>query len=318
MKSALREFGLGKLALRLWHTPVGRIRDSYLAGGPWQQRRTASARLEMEEAAYRLPPVLSAASSVPPLRLYFLTGRKYWFQTLFCLWTLARHSGRTFAPVLQDDGSLSTEHVETIRRHFPAVTVCSLASALDRLHQNLPESRFPALHERWHHYPHIRKLIDLHAGTTGWKLVLDSDLLFFRRPDFLLHWLDQPDRPLHAVDCTTSYGYSTALLTELAGRSVPPLVNVGLAGLNSGELDWEKLEYWCRTLLGRESTSYYLEQALIALLVTGRECAVTPAADYITLPKQPEAMECRAVMHHYVAHSQRWYFQYNWKTALSA
>ncbi|MDB6165383.1 MAG: glycosyl transferase family 2, partial [Lacunisphaera sp.] len=68
----------------------------------------------------------------------------------------------------------------------------------------------------------------------------------------------------------------------------------------------------------REGTSYYLEQALIAMLVAGRDCAVAPAADYVTLPQPPEALECRAVMHHYVAESKRWYFQRNWRQALLA
>ncbi len=235
---------------------------------------------------------------------------------MFCLWSFARHSARPLAPVIYDDGSLRADHQEPLARLFPSARFVARSKAVARLDQHLPAARFPFLRERWLNYPNIRKLIDPHLGSRGWKLVIDSDLLFFRRPQFLLDWLDRPDRPLHAVDCTTSYGYSRPLMSELAGAPVAELVNVGLTGLDSAALDWEHLEHWCAALITREKTSYYLEQALIAILVAGRECAIVPATDYITMPRPPEALECRAVMHHYVAGSKRWYFQHNWRKVL--
>lgn len=304
----------GKILLHLWHQPISRTRDLIAAGGPWQVRRTERGRIAMEAAATTLPPLPPASGT--PLELHLLTGRRFWYQTAFCLWTLARHSGRSLAPVIYDDGTLAPEWQAPLARLFPAIRFVPRAETIARLDEFLPAARFPVLRERWRHYPNIRKLTDPHVGRSGWKLVLDSDLLFFRRPDFLLQWLDAPDRPLHAVDCETSYGYDRAHMNELAGAPVADLVNVGLTGLDGASLDWEKLEHWTRTLQERAGTSYYLEQALIAMLVAGRECAVAPAADYVTLPRPPEARDCRAVMHHYVAHSKRWYFQHNWRRCL--
>lgn len=306
----------GKFLLRFYHTPVNRIRDSLRNGGPWQERRTECGRAAMEAAAARLP-VPSVASGAA-LELHLLTGRRFWYQSAFCLWTLARQTGRPLAPVIYDDGSLAEQYRDSLSRLFPAVRFVAQGETIKRLDALLPFARFPFLRERWLNYPNLRKLIDPHLGGTGWKLVLDSDLLFFRRPDFLLHWLDTPDRPLHAVDCETSYGYSRPLMNKLAGAPVADLVNVGLTGLNSSELDWEQLEHWCSPLITQEKTSYYLEQALIAMLMAGRPCAIAPVADYVTLPKPPEAHACKAVMHHYVAHSKRWYFQQNWRLALSS
>ncbi|HWA24095.1 MAG TPA: glycosyl transferase family 2, partial [Lacunisphaera sp.] len=310
MPSLPQRLGLGKLALALWHQPVGKLRDSLRNGGPWQERRTEQGRQAMEAAAFNLPALPAADGQ--PLELHLLTGRRFWYQTAFCLWTLARQTGRPLAPRIYDDGSLAAEFRAPLARLFPAIRFVAHSETLARLDALLPADRFPTLRERWLNYPNIRKLTDPHLGSTGWKLVLDSDLLFFRRPDFLLAWLDAPTRPLHAVDYETSYGYSRPLMNELAGSPVADLVNVGLTGLNSGELDWERLEHWCHTLIAHEKTSYYLEQALIAMLVADHPCAVAPAADYVTLPEPPEATACRAVMHHYVAQSKRWYFQRNW------
>lgn len=306
----------GQLLYQLYYRPIGAVRASLRAGGPFENRRTARGRVEMIAAAHHLP-ALPSATDPRPVELHLLTGKKFWEQTAFCLWTFARHSARPLRPVIYDDGTLATEHRAPLAQLFPQARFIPQSETIARLDELLPVARFPTLRDRWQHYPNIRKLIDPHLGSSGWKLVIDSDLLFFRRPSLLLDWCDAPATPLHAVDCETSYGYSRPLLASLAGAPLADLVNVGVTGLNSSELDWPRLEHWCRTLIARERTNYYLEQALIAMLVAGRTCTVAPAADYVTLPRPPEAQTCTAVMHHYVANSKRWYFQQNWRTALA-
>jgi len=310
-----RTLGLGRLVYQVYHRPIGWFSRMRAEGGPLEQYRTASGRRAMTAAARTLP--LPPTGTGAPLALHLLTGRRFWDQTAFCLWTLARHTGRPLAPVIYDDGSLAAEHREPLARLFPSTRFVARAETVARLDQHLPAGKFPFLRERWLNYPNLRKLIDPHVGTGGWKLVIDSDLLFFRRPDAVVDWLDRPVRPLHAVDCETSYGYSRPLMDELAGAPVADLVNVGLTGLDGAALDWERLESWCRVLITRERTNYYLEQALIAMLVAGRDCTILPASDYVTLPVEPEAAACRAVMHHYVAGSKRWYFRSNWRRALA-
>lgn len=305
----------GRIFYQLYHRPVGIVRQTIAAGGPVETWRTARGRAEMIAAARALP-LLPAFTGQRAVELHLLTGRRFWEQTAFCLWTFARHSGRPLQPVIYDDGTLTAEHRAPLTRLFPLTRFVSQAEAIARLDQFLPTSRFPTLRDRWLLYPNIRKLIDPHLGFAGWKLVLDSDLLFFRRPDLLLAWCDAPNTPLHAVDCETSYGYTQPLLNSLAGAPLAELVNVGLTGLDSSALDWSQLEWWCRDLIAREGTSYYLEQALIAMLVAGRSCTLAPAADYVTRPRSPEAEDCAAVMHHYVADSKPAYFRHNWRTAL--
>lgn len=315
MSSLIRKLKLGRLLYLLYHRPVEWFDALVAAGGPFEQRRTENGKAQMEIAAAQLP-VLPAGTG-PAIELHLLTGRRFWYQTAFCLWTFARHAGRPLRPVIYDDGTLEPVHRDALSRLFLATRYVAQSEAIARLDAWLPENRFPVLRERWLNYPNIRKLIDPHIGSKGWKLVIDSDLLFFRRPELLLSWCDHPQRPLHAVDCETSYGYSRELMNELAGAPVADLVNVGLTGLESTALDWEQLERWCAVLISRERTNYYLEQALIAMLTAGRPCTVAPAADYVTLPVEPEASACRAVMHHYVAGSKRHYFQHNWRRVLA-
>jgi hypothetical protein len=303
----------GQLLLHLYHRPLGRIRHSLDHGGPFAQWKTERQRREMEAAAERRPALPEFPGS-PPASLHLMTGRNFWYQTIFCLDSFARAAQTTVRAELYDDGSIDGACAARLARLGPGVRLHAFADLQGRLDRHLPAGRFPALRDRWLHYPNIRKLIDVHLGGSGWKLVLDSDLLFFRRPGILLDWLAAPERPLHAVDCQESYGYSRPLMERLAGAPVPRLVNVGLCGLRSDDLDWDEIETWCAGLIAREKTNYYLEQALVAMLAARRQpCVIAPAEDYITRPSRAEAMAPRAVMHHYVAASKRWYFSHGWR-----
>ena len=304
----------GKLLYRAWHRPIGKLLDVISAGGPGEMQRTEQGRREMERAAYELAPIENLSGA--PLELHLLTGRCFWFQTAFCLWTLSRQSARPLAPVIYDDGTLGGEQQAALLRLFPGSRLVTQSETTARLNAFLPAKRFPVIRERWLNYPNLRKLTDPHLGSSGWKLVMDSDLLFFSKPDLLLNWLQAPDAPLHAVDIANAYGYSDELLASLIPAPLPQRLNVGLCGLCSDRLDWEKIERFCRTLIAAERTNYYLEQALVALLLAGQKCTVAPANDYVTLPQPPEAQACKAVMHHYVANSKRWYFQHNWRRTM--
>lgn len=307
----------GKILYHLWHRPAGYARDLIADGGPWERRRTEAGRLEMIAAAQALPALPPAPADAGPVVVHLMTGEKYWHQTAFCLWSLARQSGRPVQPVILDDGSLPPAARDLLRRLFPAGRVVALPEVEARLDDSLPASRFPTLRARRREFPLLRKLTDVHAGLAGWRLFLDSDMLFFRRPDFLLGWLDRPGHPLRGEDVQNAYGYPLDRLHALAGRPVPERVNTGTLGLRSDRLDWDRLEHWCRELQ-RLGPHYYQEQALAALLLAGTDCDAAPAGDYVVLPLPPEALACRAVMHHYVAHSKRWYYQHNWRRILSA
>jgi len=316
LRSVSKALGLGSVALRLYHQPVARLRQSIAEGGPLEQRRTGQARLEMIAAARVLPPVV-APEGQDSLEVAFLSGDRFWWQTLFCVVSLQTHSPYRIVPVVYDDGTFDQGTWSAFSR---VVRWARLERAVDiegRLDALLPAARFPALRSRRLVYPHLRKLTDVHVGRSGWLAVLDSDMLFFRPPRALLDWLAAPDRPCSLVEGVTSYGYSFELMRELAGRDPPERVNVGVCGLRSDAIDWDRLEYWCREMLEREGTHYFQEQALTAMLLAGQECHRFGPPDYIVLPSLAEGRTPAAALHHYVSSSKRSYFQHGWRRALA-
>jgi hypothetical protein len=311
-----RVLGLGPAVLRYYHTPIARLRQSIAEGGPAEQRRTEQARREMIAAAEVLP-ALTAPHGQEAVEIAFLSGERFWWQTLFCVVSLQTHSRVRITPLVYDDGTFSEVTWSAFSRVVPWARLVAAAEIETALEAHLPFSRFPSLRSRRLSYPHLRKLTDIHAGRGGWLAVLDSDMLFFRPPKALLDWLVAPDRPCSLVEGISAYGYSLGLMRELAGAEPPARVNVGVCGLRSDAIDWDRLEYWCREMLEREGTHYFQEQALTAMLLAGQECHRFGPPDYIVMPNLAEGRRPAAALHHYVSSSKRSYFQHGWRRALA-
>lgn len=279
----------------------------------WQRR--------MERAALALPVPSPTDLQSPALEVWMLTGERFWYQSAFCAWTLALHSGRRIVLHLMDDGTLTPELENHLRRLFPQGNTLGREQALAQMKARLPADRYPTLHRRWHDYINIHKLTGPHLTGEGVKLVLDSDMLFFRRPDALLAWwdaavVDQMSAPCLMVDCEESYGYSSELMQTLVGFPITPLLNVGICGLLSSSINWLELERWCTVLEQREGTSYFLEQALVAMLAARCAPVVMPRGDYITFPTAEQTSTGYGVLQHYVADSKPWYFGQAWQRAM--
>jgi hypothetical protein len=312
MQNLAKELSLGKIVYWSYYAPKGRLQKS-LKRGVVKQIGDRQAKRQMEAAAYQLPPLIAPPN---PDRVYFLSGRKFWYQTCFCAYSLIARSGVYMRPVIYDDGSLTQADSVAIRRIFPDAEIISAAATEAKLDQYLPSSQFPTLRSRRLEYFNLRKLTDIHVNSQGWKLVLDSDMLFFRQPEFLLNWLASPQQPCYMVDVETAYGYSAELMQRLAGVSIPDKINVGICGLQSESIDWDELEYWCKTMIELEGTHYYQEQAMAAMLMARQSSAIAPARDYILMPNEREVQQPQGVMHHYVADSKPWYFRYGWQNCL--
>lgn len=314
MRSLLSRLGLGRLWLILYHGPRSRLRDWRWTGGARGREEMARAQVEWEAAALALPP----CRDNPPdaLSPVWLTGRKHWFQALFCAHTLWRQSGRAVRPQFVSDGTIDAEIAARLRTVFPHAVIHDHATIEARLNTLLPASRFPTLRERRGPYPHIRKLTDVHVGARGYQLVLDSDMLFFHPPTELVAWAAAPSGALCLQERIESYGYSRALLEEVCGAPLPVRLNVGICGLPSEQIDWDEIERWAATLVARAKASYFLEQALVAMWVARHGGRMLATERYLTLPTPAEMETPTAALLHYVADARRYYFTTAWRQAV--
>jgi len=295
----------------LYRNPRSQLQKFRRFGGYFNYRSMMNGRREMEQRSVELPPVSSHVNGLP---VYFLTGKNYVYQTLYCIQSLIKISAGQFKFILVDDGSFTTTLIERVAKQLPGAQVITAEEIGKNLQNALPEARYPHLHKKRAVYPHIKKLTDVHTiPGDAWKLVLDSDMLFWHEPADLISWLNYPQQPLHMVDCTEAYGYSQQLMEQLAGSAVKPLLNVGAIGLKSEAINWDKLENWVKTLEEQEGTSYYLEQALSAMLIGNAGALVLKAEDYIVNPGADQIKSKTGILHHYVDLSKEGYFKQAWK-----
>ncbi|MCX2575917.1 glycosyltransferase family 2 protein [Pedobacter sandarakinus] len=296
----------------LYRNPKAFMKHVNRFGGYLNYRRMLLAMKEMQISVNHLPIVSSNPNGK---QLYFLTGKKYFYQTLFCIVSLTRCTQFSFEFVLVDDGSMDDDFEMLVRKHIQGVKIYRSNDIEQRLIHYLPTTLYPNIVQKRKVYPHIKKLTDIHCLTEepSWKLVLDSDMLFWNNPDELLEWLKNPEHPIYMNDCVESYGYSTELMTTLAGSAIPKLVNVGVIGLNSENIDWNKIDQWIGALEKKEGTSYYLEQALTAMIIGSGQAHILSKNAYIVNPTFKQVEQQNGVLHHYVDLSKEAYFKIAWK-----
>jgi hypothetical protein len=116
------------------------------------------------------------------------------------------------------------------------------------------------------------------------------------------------------IDCVESYGYSKQLMENLSGNIIPSLLNVGAIGLNSTEINWLALDNWVNVLEEKEGSSYYLEQALTAMLIGEQSSTVLDKDKYKVNPSLDDTQP--PVLHHYVDLSKKYYYTKAWKRIL--
>jgi hypothetical protein len=305
---------LGRLLYALWHRPRARWARVRAAGGLREWWRTERAHAEMRRAAAQLPMLRMPADAQPlPTPIVVFTGAGFWDQTVFCVQSLRSQLRRPFDLRVVDDGTLRARDVAALRCVHPHIEVLTHAQAQAQLAARLPPQQFPMTHRLWHELINWRKLTDAHLGAPGWSLVMDSDMLFLRRPEILERWLDAPDAPLAMVDTVENYGYPREQMRMLCGVDVPQRVNSGFTGLDGRALDWMEIERWACALVAAHGTSYYIEQAVVAMLLARHGGRVLPEHDYLVLPQGAELEAPRAVLHHYVAHSRQDLFRRQWR-----
>jgi hypothetical protein len=161
----------------------------------------------------------------------------------------------------------------------------------------------------------MRKFIDANVVDNGWKMVMDADVFFFRRPDQLLACIDER-RWAHMTDCQTSYGCPVSTLEAIAEKPVHPRLNAGLVHMHSSSIDWDFVEFSAKAILSRHGYSYYLEQALLALLMAANKGEALNAQDYLVYPTGAQVRDPQQVAHHYVDRSSMLLFSHGWKSAI--
>ncbi|MDD3180126.1 MAG: hypothetical protein PHQ04_07200 [Opitutaceae bacterium] len=320
LRTWLRDQGAGRLAYRWWHRPRQKIALARTYGWSvvWHAARGECA---MRRAARRLPPLPALPESLPGIRICFLTGRNFVHQTAFCAHSFATQARTDTRFEFLSDGSLTSEDAATLLHLFPRAQVHNIAGQDQRVCQTLPPSKFPVLHAVRRDYVFLRKLTDAMAGTTGYRLYFDSDMLFWRQPEELLARAATRN-PLYMADIVDDgYTMTRDAITRSLGVAAATGVNAGLVGLDASRIDWELMERACESLRNSPGDQRLLEQTLWAIAL-GAQDARPLAADTYRLVIDPMQWHAARIqtpspaLLHYAWHARLPYTASEWRRYL--
>jgi hypothetical protein len=312
----LRRAGAGRMAYRCWHRPR-QLCDLARTYG-WRLVAGALANEPfMRRAARRLPPPEPVSGTRAPA--YFLTGQRFWHQTAFCAHSLRRNGGEGTPLIFTSDGSLDGACASALLAIFPDARILSDRDAEGRIAAVLPPTRYPVLHAHRGRFVLLRKLLDTLTDMEGYGLVLDSDMLFWRRPDSLLARAER-EQPFYLSDIGEE-GYTLPLreLKSALGVEAAAGVNSGLVAAHAGKVDWDLMERACRLLVGSAGDQRLLEQTLWAIALGGQDAKRLCEADYrvvIDPDGWRAAMEENPVLIHYAWHARLPFVAGEWRRYL--
>jgi hypothetical protein len=315
-----RRLRLGRLAYRLWHRPRQWCDLARTYGWGLSVRASLGER-RMGAAAKHLPapPAGGEKLTVP---IYFLTGRRFWQQTLFCAHSFVQQSGLGAEFCFVSDGTMDDEIARQLTRLFPAAHVLDHAKLDEKLFTALPPARFPTLHAHRRRFVLLRKLTDTLAGEHGYRLFLDSDMIFWRRPDEMLARLARAE-PLYMADLgDDGYTLPRSMLQEKLGITAAPGVNSGVVAVHPEQVDWDLLERACAFLLSEGGDQRLLEQTLWAIVLGAQNGRPLPASDYRLVIEPPACREAiaagRPALLHYAWHARLHYAASEWQYYLNS
>jgi hypothetical protein len=225
-----------------------------------------------------------------------LTSRKDWQSCLWSLMSFYEMSGLRLPLLIYSDGTLDSARIARIKKIFPDAKVIEPAAADVAIAS--PLSRYPNCRRFRLAQPCARRIVDLPilCGTKS-ILMLDSDVLFFARPEELVRQITsvRPGGFVFERDMQDAYFDSRVSICERFNVEIAAQVNCGIMLADVSNFDHALVEHW----LGQASIEKHpwAEQTLWAMYAgQGRTTVLSKEYD-VTMSEQITA---NTIMKHYI------------------
>jgi hypothetical protein len=226
-----------------------------------------------------------------------VAGKANWYQMVFCLYSFYNNLGFNLKTVIIDDGTIDDELTKKIHSQVPFATIISHNEAGLRANEFFNAGKYLVINSLLNVFVVFKKLFHAHALVEGPVLVLDADMLFYKKPHELIEWMNSPDKPVYMYDKSSIYGLNSEVI--LKKLPIKHNVNTGIIGLNNKNFDFEKLERLAKNYMEVDGLNYLIEQALYAMYLNDMETICLSPTNYEIIPPKNEAKKPMAVMHHY-------------------
>jgi hypothetical protein len=204
--------------------------------------RAAVRRRRIQRRILATQPLRTAREGTTEVRV--LTWRRDWINVIWALKSFY-HFAQVDYPLFIHDGGLAAGQDAKLARHFPDATFISKADADARVAAILEARKLSRCLAYRKLNPTTRKLFDFYLFSTAkYVITIDSDIVFFKRPDALIAPPHGWQKNLYNKD--SSYQYSMPLdeLESNFGVRPPPLINSGLNVSDRESMDFQIMDRW--------------------------------------------------------------------------
>ncbi|SDI22665.1 hypothetical protein SAMN05192573_117117 [Mucilaginibacter gossypii] len=271
---------------------------------------------QMKKAALKLPPLNLSKHKI--LNVSFLTGAKYWHQTIFCAYTLAHFSDGEIGIRLYSDGTLTDEQIGFINQVLPGIETISEQQVLQHLNLVLPQHTFPTLRHLRNWHPFFRRLIDIHTSPS-WAIHMDSDMIFFGKPNQIIEAYQRKTAVYMKEQLASSYFVdSEDTLRDKYGINCIKSVNGGIVAYNNDKVDYADLEEKAKLLLQHypQAGPAQVEQTLMSYMLHHQNAAALDEKSYSIFYDDKPDLSRPDIVRHYIFKAKLPYLTSEWKKVI--
>ena len=203
-----------------------------------------------------------------PVEVHMLVGARTWLMALWAARSYQFSTGLLWNFVFQDDGTLTQRQMDGLKNLFPLCVVKPRSTA-DVKMESLLEKWPSCLKARQKHIMFMKMFDPLFYSDADRFILLDSDILFFEKPQEILDWAvgDNPQF-LFDPDVKNSYSIPVHELEVHFGVKMLEHANAGLAMIPRRRVDLDVVEEYLIRFEKESMHDLWLEQTAYALLAS--------------------------------------------------
>lgn len=307
---------IGKLVYKYFFAPTLPIRYHLKHFGLPGWLRLANGEKEMKSAAQKLPPI--TLSEDFQLECSYLTGEKYWHQTIFCAYSLAKVMQGRVRINIYSDGTLSSERINLFKKVLKGVCIVSPNDMQNLIDTTLPIAQYPSLRHLREVSPFFRKLIDMRLNNR-YVVQLDSDMLFFNFPATLVEGFKTGASYFMEDKMEASYYVlPEEQIASQFGLEMKQKINSGILAYNSACIHWDFVEMVCTYFLENVPVIHppLLEQTINAIIVSQLGAQPLNPQYNILYNNKNNPTSADDVVRHYIFKAREFYQHTEWKKVI--
>jgi hypothetical protein len=234
-------------------------------------------KLKLRSEVSKIPPVVLSSDSLEVVAIF--CGRKELYEAFACLHSFYYFSKTRYHLMWFDDGTLTQKDISEIKERFVNCSVIESKDADTEVEEWLNAGDMRRISELRNSLIFGKRLTSIFYYLSGKRVLqLDSDVLFLKRPEYLLEKMEEFGKECfqwhYNVDVRTSYCASIEEIQRSTGIDVMEGFNAGVVVFSPHRDDLLFLEEVSRTLIVKDV--FFWEQTLFAIMAKSRNAIPLP------------------------------------------